>query len=60
MKVFLEYIWLVGNQLQELRSETKIDGCGYFEDRRPASNCDPYMVAYTMLSTVYNTVSINV
>jgi glutamine synthetase len=35
-------------------AQTKIDGCGYFEDRRPASNCDPYMVAYTMLSTVYN------
>lgn len=33
-----------------------IDGCGYFEDRRPASNCDPYMVSLRMLDTVYNTV----
>ncbi|XP_031636241.1 glutamine synthetase 2 cytoplasmic-like [Contarinia nasturtii] len=27
-------------------------GCGYLEDRRPASNCDPYMVVATMLSTI--------
>ena len=33
-----------------------IDGRGYFEDRRPASNCDPYMVSLRMLDTVYNTV----
>lgn len=31
-----------------------IDGKGYFEDRRPASNCDPYSVALRMLKTVYN------
>lgn len=31
-----------------------IDGKGYFEDRRPASNCDPYSVALRMLQTVYN------
>jgi uncharacterized protein YwqG len=54
MKVFLECIWLTINQTKELRSETKINGCGYFEDRKPTSNCDPYMVDYTMLSTVYN------
>lgn len=27
-------------------------GCGYFEDRRPASNCDPYAVASVILSTI--------
>lgn len=27
-------------------------GCGYFEDRRPSSNCDPYSVVSTILSTV--------
>jgi glutamine synthetase len=26
---------------------------GYFEDRRPASNCDPYQVTQRMLETVY-------
>lgn len=28
------------------------DGFGYFEDRRPASNCDPYVVAEAMVRTV--------
>lgn len=37
-------------------AQALIDGCGYFEDRRPASNCDPYMVSLKMLDTVYNTV----
>jgi glutamine synthetase len=37
--------------------QTKIEGKGYFEDRRPASNCDPYMVSLRMLDTVYNTVN---
>lgn len=27
-------------------------GCGYFEDRRPASNCDPYAVAEAMVRTI--------
>lgn len=27
-------------------------GCGYFEDRRPSSNCDPYTVVSAILSTV--------
>lgn len=27
------------------------DKCGYFEDRRPASNCDPYMVTSAMVKT---------
>lgn len=28
------------------------DRCGYLEDRRPASNCDPYVVAKAIVSTV--------
>jgi glutamine synthetase len=32
--------------------QAKIDGRGYFEDRRPASNCDPYLVSHRMLKTV--------
>ena len=27
------------------------DGCGYLEDRRPASNCDPYLVTSLILET---------
>ena len=26
--------------------------CGYFEDRRPASNCDPYAVTNILVKTV--------
>ena len=30
-----------------------LDGCGYLEDRRPSSNCDPYTVAEAIVrSTV--------
>jgi len=28
------------------------EGCGYFEDRRPASNCDPYSVVEAILKTI--------
>ncbi|CAF1475831.1 unnamed protein product, partial [Didymodactylos carnosus] len=28
------------------------DGCGYFEDRRPASNCDPYAVTDIIVRTI--------
>ena len=28
------------------------DGCGYLEDRRPASNCDPYLVSEKLVSTI--------
>jgi glutamine synthetase len=28
------------------------DGKGYFEDRRPSSNCDPYMVVERILRTI--------
>lgn len=37
-------------------AQSSLDGKGYFEDRRPASNCDPYSVALRMLQTVYNKV----
>ena len=32
--------------------ETELNGKGYFEDRRPASNMDPYVVTSLLLSTV--------
>ena len=38
-------------------AQSMLDGKGYFEDRRPASNCDPYSVALRMLQTVYNEVT---
>jgi glutamine synthetase len=33
---------------------------GYFEDRRPAANCDPYKVSNVMIETVFNKVEIGV
>lgn len=32
-------------------SETRDKGCGYFEDRRPAANADPYLVTAIILET---------
>ena len=28
------------------------DGKGYFEDRRPAANCDPYIVCSKLIDTI--------
>jgi len=28
------------------------DGCGYLEDRRPSSNCDPYIVSQKLIETI--------
>jgi glutamine synthetase len=33
---------------------TEADGCGYLEDRRPSSNCDPYIVTSKIMDTTYN------
>jgi glutamine synthetase len=30
---------------------TEAAGCGYYEDRRPASNMDPYVVTRKMVET---------
>jgi len=35
-------------------SYTKEKGCGYFEDRRPAGHCDPYLVGGILVDTVCN------
>ena len=32
-------------------NQTVKDGKGYFEDRRPSSNCDPYLVTGKMFET---------
>ena len=31
--------------------QAKLEGCGYFEDRRPASNMDPYVVTAKIVQT---------
>jgi glutamine synthetase len=37
-----------------IAAQSQVDGCGYFEDRRPASNCDPYLVSNRLLLTIYS------
>lgn len=37
-------------------AQAQVEGCGYFEDRRPASNCDPYLVSQRMLQTFFSEV----
>jgi len=38
-------------------AQAMVEKKGYFEDRRPASNCDPYLVANVMLETIYSEVT---
>ncbi len=33
-------------------AQVALDGYGYIEDRRPAANCDPYLVAALLVNTV--------
>jgi glutamine synthetase len=39
------------NTSVRIPTQTSKDMCGYFEDRRPASNMDPYLVT----SSIYKT-----
>jgi glutamine synthetase len=41
-------------------AQSIVDKKGYFEDRRPASNCDPYQVTERMLETVFSEVPVSV
>lgn len=49
-----EFSWGVGDRGASVRvpSHVSIRKCGYFEDRRPAATCDPYLVTARMLETV--------
>ena len=49
---FYDFTYGVGNRGTSIRIpvETAEKNYGYFEDRRPASNCDPYLVARSLLS----------
>merc|ERR1711935_104810 len=38
--------------------DTEAEGCGYFEDRRPSSNADPYLVAGKIMSTIMEDVEV--
>merc|ERR1712008_83513 len=49
-----QFTYGVANRGASIRigRETEADGCGYFEDRRPSSNADPYLVTGKIMSTI--------
>ena len=49
-----KFSWGVGDRGCSVRIPLIVDklGCGYLEDRRPASNMDPYLVTERLLSTI--------
>ena len=49
-----DFKWGVGHRGASIRIPKQVqqDGKGYFEDRRPASNCDHYLVLETILRIV--------
>ena len=51
---FDEFTYGIANRKTSVRipTETAINGYGYFEDRRPAANIDPYLVTAKVLETV--------
>lgn len=50
------FTWGVGNRASSVRipTETARNGRGYFEDRRPAANANPYAIARVMMETLGN------
>jgi glutamine synthetase len=49
-----EFSYGVANRGASIRIPRSVedDGCGYLEDRRPSSNCDPYSVCECIIRTV--------
>lgn len=50
---FDTFSWGVGTRNTSVRIPVLVqrDGCGYFEDRRPAANMDPYLVTSLLFET---------
>ena len=50
---FKTFSYGVGNRGTSVRipTQTEKDQCGYFEDRRPSSKCDPYLVTGILFDT---------
>ena len=48
-----EFTYGVGNRNVSIRipNETEKNKCGYIEDRRPSSSCDPYLVTSKIFET---------
>ena len=50
---YTEFSWGVGDRGASVRIPQKVneDGAGYFEDRRPSANIDPYQLVFELLMT---------
>ena len=50
---YTQFSFGVGTRNTSVRIPTQVqkEGCGYFEDRRPAANCDPYQVTSIIFQT---------
>jgi len=50
---YTKFSWGIGTRNTSVRIPNQVlkDKCGYFEDRRPASNMDPYQVTLLVFST---------
>ncbi len=60
-----EFSWGVANRATSVRipTQTEIDNKGYFEDRRPGSNIDPYLVCanlYNVCCLDHKTLSVKI
>ncbi|EGR46983.1 uncharacterized protein TRIREDRAFT_122811 [Trichoderma reesei QM6a] len=53
-----KFSWGVANRGTSIRipRETAARGCGYFEDRRPASNADPYRITRVLMTSIFGKV----
>jgi glutamine synthetase len=50
------FTWGVANRNASVRINHKTikEGCGYFEDRRPSANMNPYLVTAKIFETIQN------
>jgi glutamine synthetase len=50
---YTQFSWGIGTRNTSIRIPCQVikDGCGYFEDRRPAANMDPYQVTSFLFQT---------
>ena len=53
-----KFTWAVADRGSSVRIPRQCakDGKGYFEDRRPASNADPYQITGIMVETIFGAV----
>lgn len=51
---YTKFSWGVGDRGASIRIPKKVkeEGAGYFEDRRPSANVDPYKILYSLISSV--------